>query len=59
MKVEETYKSYEICLNPYANKRFEHTKYIAINTEDCDAYVLIGKNIEDLKTQIDDKPRNS
>ena len=59
MKVEETYKGYEICLNPYANKRFEHTKYIAINTEDCDAYVLIGKNIEDLKTQIDDKPRNS
>ena len=59
MKVEETYKGYEICLNPYSNKRFEHTKYIAINTEDCDAYVLIGKNIEYLKDKIDDQRTNS
>ena len=53
MKVEETYKGFEICLNLYANSKFKHTKYLAIDTEDCDANILIGESIKDLKEQID------
>ena len=54
MKIEETYKDYEICLNSYYSPKFKHTKYIAFSKVDCDANSLIGESIDDIKTQIDE-----
>ena len=46
----EFYKNYQIIKSDYATGYYE-----AINLEDCDAFIRYGKNVKDIKEEIDNE----
>lgn len=49
MSKREIYKGWEIRKSDYAVGYYE-----AINLNDCDAFIITGRSIEEIKTEIDE-----